>query len=137
MAKVSHLRSISTAPRGAQFPREIGTGGLQDLIRPAELTVLLLQLRDPLLIISRGTWPHPAVDFRLLCPGPQRFRVNTQLTCHPGQLPMPLTLPLPDLEQHLHRTFAQLIRVLLLCRHDPASSQVSWPPRFPGWPTSS
>ena len=30
-------------------------------------------------------------------------------------------------------TIAQLIRILLL-HHDPASSQVSWPPRFPGWP---
>jgi hypothetical protein len=100
----------------------------------AELPVLLLQLRDPLLIIGRGPGPHTAVDFRLLCPGPQRLGVNTQLTCDPGQLPTPLTLPLPDLEQHPHRAFAQLIRVLLLCRHDRASSQVSWPPRFPGWP---
>src|SRR6185437_11810934 len=80
--------------------------------------------------------PHPAVDFRLLCPRPQCLPVNTQLTCDPGQFAVPLTLPLPDLEQHLHRAFAQLIRVLLLCRHDRASSQVSWPPRFPGWPTS-
>jgi len=34
-------------------------------------------------------------------------------------------------------TIAQLIRILLLCRHDPASSQVSWPPRFPGWPKTA
>src|SRR6185295_3525725 len=108
----------------------------QDLISAAELLVFLLQLRDPLLIIGRGPGPHPAVDFRLLRPGPQRLRVNTQLTGDPGQFPVALTLSFPDLEQHLHRAFAQLIRVFPLCRHDPASSQVSWPPRFPGWPNS-
>ena len=45
------------------------------------------------------------------------------------------SLSFQDLEQHLYRAFAQLIRVFPLCRHDPASSQVSWPPRFPGWPS--
>ena len=63
----------------------------------------------------------------------RRLRVNTQLTCDPGQLAVALTLPLPDLQHHLHCALAQLIRVLLLCRHGPASSQESEPPRFLGW----
>src|SRR5712672_2739561 len=131
----AHQRTrLARQPR-VEFPREIGASSFQDLISAAELTILLLQLRDPLLIIGRGTRPHPAVDFRLLYPGPQCLRVNPQLTCDPGQLPVPFTLSFPDLEQHPHRAFAQLIRVLPLCRHNPASSQVSWPPRFPGWPT--
>src|SRR5205823_5198996 len=107
----AHQRTrLARQPR-VEFPREISTSGLQDLISPAELTVFLLQFRDPLLIVRRGTGPDPAVDFRLLCPGPQCLRMHTQLACDPGQLPVPPTLPLPDLEQHLHRAFAQLIRV--------------------------
>jgi hypothetical protein len=30
---------------------------------------------------------------------------------------------LPDLQDHLHRALAQLVRVFPLCRHDSASSQ--------------
>src|SRR4029077_1666775 len=133
----AHQRTrLARQPR-VEFPREIGTSGFQDLISAAELPVFLLQLRDPLLITGRGPGPRSAVDFRLLCPGPQRLRMNPQLTRDPGQFPVPLALSFPDLEQHPHRAFAQLIRVLLLCRHDPASSQESEPPRFPGWPTPS
>ncbi len=51
---------------------------------------------------------------------------------HPGDLPVPLTLPLPDLLYHLHRALAQLLGVLPLCWHDSASSQESEPPRSPG-----
>src|SRR5437763_12297844 len=93
----AHQRTRLARKPGVEFPREIGTGGLQDLISPAEFPVFLFQLRDPLLVIRRGPGPCPAVDLRLLCPGPQSLRMNTQLTCHPGQLPVPLTLPLPDL----------------------------------------
>src|SRR5689334_19290971 len=124
---------LARQPR-VEFPREISTGRLQNLIRPTELAVFPLQFSNPPLIIRRGARPRPAVNFRLLRPGPKRLGMNTQLTCDPGQLAVTLTLPLPDLEQHLHRALAQLIRVLPLCRHDRASSQVSWPPRFPGWP---
>jgi hypothetical protein len=41
----------------------------------------------------------------------------------PGRLTLALPVPLPDLQHHLRRTFTQLIRVLPLGRHDPASSQ--------------
>src|SRR5690349_7050733 len=88
----------------------------------AQLAHFPLELRDPLLIPGRDTGPLAAVDFRLLDPGPQSLRMNTQLPAHPGQLPMTLPVPLTDLEHHLHRAFTQLVRVLLLCCHGPASS---------------
>src|SRR6185437_15064621 len=88
----AHQRSrLAPQPR-AEFPREISTGGLQDLTSAAQLAVSLLPLRDPLLIIRRGPGPHPAVDFRLLYPGPQSLRVNAQMTPDPGQLAVALTL---------------------------------------------
>ncbi len=46
---------------------------------------------------------------------------------------VPLPLPLSDLKHHLHRALTQLLRILPLCHHDPASSQVSQPLGFPGW----
>ena len=49
---------------------------------------------------------------------------------------MPLPLPLPDLQHHLHRAFTQLVRILPLCHDGPESSQVSEPPRFPGGPAA-
>ena len=48
---------------------------------------------------------------------------SSTITCNPGNLAQPLAL-------------AQLIRVLLVCRHGPASFQVSVPPRFPGRSTT-
>jgi hypothetical protein len=62
----------------------------------------------------------------------QRPRVNIQLTAHPGQLTTALAVTGPDLQDHPHRAFAQLIGVLPLCRHGFASSQGSEPPRSPG-----
>jgi hypothetical protein len=60
-------------------------------------------------------------------------RVPTiSLPGNPGDLPVSLPLPLPDLQHHLHRVLAELFRVLPLCGHDPASSQGSEPPGFPG-----
>src|SRR5437773_1203122 len=117
---------------GVEFAGEIRTRRLQNLIRPPQLPVFPLQLRDPLLVLTRDAGAHPIVDLGLLDPAPQRLGVNTQLTTHPGQLTVPLALSLPDLQDHLHRAFAQLIGVLPLCRHDSASFQGSEPPRSPG-----
>src|SRR6266702_118557 len=108
---------------GVEFAGEISTRRLQDLISPAQLAVFPLQLRDPLLILTRGARARPAVDLGLPDPAPQRFGVNTQLTAHPGQLTVPLALPGTDLQDHLDRALAQLIGVLPLCWHDSASSQ--------------
>ena len=92
----------------------------------------LAEAGDDAKIIAGGQSLVPLLNFRLLRPGPQSLRMNIKLPGHPGQLPVPLPLPLPDLQQHLHRAFTQLLRVLPLCRHGPESSQVWEPPKFPG-----
>jgi hypothetical protein len=47
--------------------------------------------------------------------------VNAQLAAHTGQLTIALPVSLPDIQDHPHRTLAQLIGVLPLCRHDSES----------------
>ncbi len=81
----------------------------------AQLTHFPLQFRDPPRILRRGTRPLTAVDLHLPDPGPQRLRVNTQLPGHPGDLAAALTLPVTDLQHHLHRALAQLLGALPLC----------------------
>jgi hypothetical protein len=66
MVKVSHLHSIDTAPRGAQFPREIRARRLQNLIRPPEFPVLPFQLGDLLPIRRRRSRPLSRIDLGLL-----------------------------------------------------------------------
>jgi hypothetical protein len=58
--------------------------------------------------------------------------VNAQLICDTGDLAMSPALALPDLEHRLHRTFTQLIRALLVCRHETSSFQVWRSPDTPG-----
>jgi hypothetical protein len=90
--------------------RSISTGGIRDLATKDAVHETLDNTPciiysdgsrsegDPLLIPGRDTGPLSAVNFRLLDPGPQSLRVNTELPADPGQLPVPLALPLPDLE---------------------------------------
>src|ERR1700691_4978262 len=117
---------------GVNSAGEIRPPPPQDLIRPPQLTVFPLQLRDPHLILCRGTRPRPVIDLGLLHPAAQRLGVNAQLAAHPGQLTLAPAVTGPDLQDHLYRALAQLIGVLPLCRHDSASSQGSEPPRSPG-----
>jgi hypothetical protein len=51
-----------------EFPGEISTRRLQDLIHPPQFPDFPLQLRDPLLIITRRAGPLPGIHFRLLHP---------------------------------------------------------------------
>jgi Phage integrase, N-terminal SAM-like domain len=118
------------------------TRQLPRILSPAEVDALTRALRTHrdravvaamvLLIRRRGARPRPVIDLGLLHPPAQRLGMNTQLTAHPGQLTVTLALPGTDLQNHLHRAFTQLIRVLPLCRHDSASFQGSEPPRSPG-----
>jgi hypothetical protein len=55
---------------------------------------------------------HPISERSLIRGSKQRLGVNTQLTAHPGQLTVALTLPGTDLQDHVHRALAQLIGVL-------------------------
>src|ERR1700757_792129 len=80
---------LARQPR-VEFPREIRASGLEYLISTPEFTDLAFQLGDPLLILGRGAGTLAFIDFRLLQPGSQRFRMNIKLPAHPGDLPVPL-----------------------------------------------
>jgi hypothetical protein len=67
-------------------------------------------VNSSLSVSSPGYWTAPRI-LEALSPG------RMQSHAHPGQLTAPLALSLPDLQDHLHRAFTQLIGVLPLCRH--------------------
>src|SRR5262245_52284041 len=99
------------APLACSACERSAPGGARALPVPAARSAA-----DP----RRGARPRAAIDLGLLDPATQRLGVNTKLTAHPGQLTMVPAFPLPDLQDHPHRAFAQLTGVLPLCRHDSA-----------------
>ena len=96
-----------------QLPREESRRRLQDLVGPAQLPDLPLQLGDPLRVHRRGTGPPASVDLRLAYPVPQRLPVDPQLVGHPGHRTHLLPGLLPNLEHHPHGPLTQLVGVPL------------------------
>src|ERR1700728_2349198 len=120
---------------GVEFPGEIRTRRLQDLIRPAQLTVLPLQLRDPPLILGRLSGPLPRIDLRLIHPVAERLGVDAQPMADPGDRPTLFPCLRPHFEDHSHCPFPQLSGMLLPGYHETLLSQRSQPPRNPGQST--
>jgi hypothetical protein len=53
---------LTTSVVAGRAPREESRGRLQDLVGPAQLTVLLFQLNDALMVIGRDSRPLTVVD---------------------------------------------------------------------------
>src|SRR5690606_6294355 len=115
-----------------EFPGEIRGCGLQNLVRPPQLTVLPLQFGDPLRVAGRGPGALPAIDLDLPDPGPQRLTVHAELVGHPGDRAGLHTGLFTQLKHHPDRAFTQLWRVLPRGCHSPSPFQVSGPPPKPG-----
>jgi hypothetical protein len=79
--------------------------------------------RGPVVVLAGY---FPLLGLGVICRECRRSRCRATLETSPSPL------PLPDLQHHLHRVLAEFLRVLPLCSYDPASSQGSEPPRFPG-----
>src|ERR1700685_483052 len=108
---------------GVEFPGEISTRRLQDLIGAAQLTILPFQLGDPLLILSRGTGPLPRIDLRLINPVAERLCVDAEPMADPGDRPTRVPCLRPQVEDHLHCPFPQLSGMRLPGYHEPQLSQ--------------
>jgi hypothetical protein len=117
---------------GVEFPGEISTRRLQDLISAAELTVFPLQLRDAILVPGRGAGPLPGIDLHLIHPVAKRLGVDAEPMANPGDRPTRVPCLRPQLEDHLHCPFPQLSGMRLPGYHEPQLSQRSQPPRNPG-----
>src|SRR5438552_6495352 len=117
---------------GVEFPGEIRTRRLHDLIRPAQLTDFPFQLRDPLLIPGRGPGPVPGIDLCLIHPVTQSLGIYAETLADPGDRPTRVTCLRPQLEDHLHCPFPQLSGMRLPGYHEPQLSQRSQPPTNPG-----
>ena len=98
----------TSAEAGVEFPGEISARRLQDLIRPPQLTVLPFEFRDALLVVTRGTRPLPAVNFRFLDPVAESLGVDAQLLADACQRATRAARLGTQLEYHRHRAFPQL-----------------------------
>src|SRR6266550_1642855 len=107
------LRRSSGSPRPGtvELGREKRARRLEDLIRPAQLTILAFQLDDPLPLGRWHAGPLATVDLGLVDPVAQGLPVDAQLLGDPSHRPGPLAGLLAQLQHHPHGALAQLRRV--------------------------
>ncbi len=72
------------------------------------LVAALLQLRDPLPILSRRAGPLPGIDLGLFHPVTERLGVDAEPMADPGDRTTPVPCLRTQLEDHLHCPFPQL-----------------------------
>jgi hypothetical protein len=68
-----------------------------NLVGPAKITVLLLELRDALSVDRRGPLARVRVDLGAPHPAAQRLGSDAELAGHPGDHPVALTGPAANL----------------------------------------
>src|SRR5579859_5970226 len=88
----------------------------QDLIGPAQLPILPLQLGDPTLVLVRHPRPPTTVDLGLVDPVPQRLGPYPQLPGDPPDHPVTLTALLDGIHHKPNRPLPKLGRIPLLRR---------------------
>src|SRR5947207_13198078 len=93
---------------GVEFPGEIRTRRLQDLIRPAQLTDFPFQLRDQLLIPGRGPVPVTGIDLCLIHPVTQSLGIYAETLADPDDRPALVHCLRPLLEDYMHCPFPLL-----------------------------
>src|SRR5204862_7354438 len=76
----------SRSPRKArvELAREESRGGLEDLVGPAELPVLPLELGDAAVLLGGDPWAAPAVDLGLADPVAQGLWADVELAGDPA-----------------------------------------------------
>ncbi len=88
----------------------------EDLIGPPQLSVLLLEGRDALLVGGADAWPAPVVNLRLLDPLAQGLGAHAELGRDPGKYAVALTAALELVEHHPDAPVTKLSRVPMLNR---------------------
>jgi hypothetical protein len=110
--------NFTSVPMGGRAPPQKSRRGLQDRIRPPQLTVLPLQLHQPTPIITRHPRPGAGIDLGLLHPAAQRIPVDTQLLPNPttraGHRQLQLIIGQNIIDQ-TDRPITNLRRILLRC----------------------
>ena len=77
-SRLASMNSTTCATGGRAPPRE-SRSPLQDLVRPPQLPILLLQIRDPSRVHGRGPRCLPVIDVGLGHPRPHRLDPVSQL----------------------------------------------------------
>jgi hypothetical protein len=96
-----------------EFPGEISTRRLQDLIRPPQFPDFPLQLRDPLLIITRRAGPLPGIHFRFPHSVAEILGAYARPVANPRDRLTRVPCFIADLEDHCYRAFQQFHRMRL------------------------
>src|SRR5664279_5764265 len=90
---------------------ELSNAGLQDVVGPPKLEVLLAQPLQLGLLLGRETGAIAGVDLGLLHPGTQGFVPDPELSGHPGDNRLVAGILCSELLDHLHGPLLQLRRV--------------------------
>src|SRR3974390_3292866 len=96
-----------------EFPGEISTRRLQDLVRPPQFADLALELGDAFPVIARRAGPLPGIHFRFLPPVAESLGIYPQPMADPGDRATRVPRFSTQFEDHRHRAFPQLRRVRL------------------------
>ena len=114
-------------------PRETSRRRLQDLVSPAQFSVLFLEVLDPLGIRSGGAGPVAGIYMVLVDPRPQRFGVDTELVADTAKDTSAGTgVSFECIEDHADCSFTKLERIFLLGHDREVLSVASLSPLFPG-----
>src|SRR5699024_8651970 len=100
---------------------------------PAQFPILLLEVLDPLGISGGGAGTVAGIDLVLVDPGPQCFRVHTELVTDTAEDTAARTrVGFEGVEDHADRSLTKLEGVFLLGHDREVLSVASLSPLFPG-----
>src|ERR1700736_2951397 len=98
-----------------ELPREETCRGFQDLIRPAQLPNLALELVDPPAFLARRPRLRSPVHLGLVYPAPQRLNADAELARHTRDHTTAIAVVLLNRRpHHPHPTIPQLGRISTL-----------------------
>lgn len=110
---------------------EMRAGSTQDLLRPAKLADLLLELPDPLRLVRGRPGTLMIIDLGLAGPAAQRLAVDVELLADTSEAALgPLRVP-QRVQAQENRSLLELLGVLPGCWHGHHPSVESDPPPHP------
>src|SRR4029453_10328509 len=115
-----------------ELPREESRGRLENLVGAPQLTVLALELLDPLAAGARPPGPLPRIGLGLTHPTPERLGRHPELLSdRRDRRPLRLVL-VPLFKHHPRRPLTDLTRIRRLPRHKAQILSRGRASKFPG-----
>src|ERR1019366_10787013 len=92
--------------------------GLQNRVRPPQLTILQLEVSDPLRVRGRRSSPQTTIDLSGANPITHRLGMNAQLLSDPTDSPSTCRRIPARIQSHPHSPIPRLLRILPWCSHN-------------------